>query len=177
MKRILIIMLISVLLGLSACANPTDTVNHTEFGAIVVNNVSEYVKESFALENRTYGAYYDGSKLTDLSCPKERVFIISTQNDFDAVFDDEFVQQTADFDSEIYVLYTFTTLYHNEFIIDSATVSDQTLNVQYHLQSEIVSGEEITNAACPFQRYVLIKVKRIDVNSVIFIDTDLGGKS
>ncbi len=177
MKRILLIMLLSVLLGMSACANTIDNINNLGNDAIVVNNVSEYVKESFSIENRTYGAYYGGDRLTDLSYPKERVFIISTQKDFDAIIDDEFVQLTPDFDSELYVLYTFTTLYHNEFIIDSATVSDQALYVQYHLKSEIVSGEELTNAARPFQRYVLIKMKRIDVNSVIFIDTDLVGKS
>ena len=148
-------------------------------GIEIYENVYEYINDTFSYNNRTYWAFYGDEQLLDSSYPKERVFLIKSQKDFDQIFTQGIDNTSVDYQSEIYVLYTFTTYYHREFIIESASVVDQELNIQFRLKSpneptgdESRPFEPVGDAARPFQRFILIKINRIDINNANFIDID-----
>ena len=145
----------------------------------IYENISEFINETFSHNNRTYGAIYDDGSLEDPSYPRERVFVIRSQEDFDQIFTQAIDGTPIDYQSETYVLYTFTTVYHREFIIKSASVVDQELTVQFRLKSPNdpdengdLPPEAVGDAARPFQRFVLIKVNEIDINSANFTEID-----
>ncbi len=194
MKRIIIGFILLTLIILPSCANPSneqgasgDTGDNGKTNASisghksnnssyvnvddieVYENISEQIDDTFADKNRTYGAFYGNDVLEDSSCPKERVFVIKSQNDFDKIFAYGIENTPIDYQSEMYVLYTFTTLYHNEFVIEAASVVEQELNIQFRLKSP---NEPAGDAARPFQRFILIKINKIDINNANFIDME-----
>ena len=138
-------------------------------GIEIYENVYEHINDSFSYNNRTHGAFYGDVELDDPSYPKERVFLIKSQKDFDQIFSQEIDNTPVDYQSEMYVLYTFTTVYHREFMVGSALVVDQELNIQFRLKSP---NEPVGDAARPFQRFVLIKIDKIDINDASFIDIE-----
>lgn len=126
-------------------------------------------REPFVSENRTYGAFYGDSMLEDTDCPEERAFVIDSQSKFDEIFVDGSGLEPLDYRTEMYVLYTFTTLYHRAFLVKEASIADGRLSVQYALQAP---DEPVGDAARPFQRFVLIRMAKAEVEQVAFVDIE-----
>ena len=135
----------------------------------VFDNISELIDVSFADENRTNGAFYGDDVLEDPLCPKERIFIIKSQDDYNRIFTDEIENASVNYQSASYILYTYTTVYHNDFLIDTASVVGGELIVNFKLLS---SQEPSGSASRPFQRFVLLKINRIDIEIATFIEID-----
>ena len=193
MKRIFfsIILLSIILLSFSGCVEkthqatessaPETTPNNSSSinvdGIEIYENISELINETFSYNNRTYGAFYDDVELEDTSYPKERVFVIRSQSDFDKIFAREIDNTPVDYQSETYVLYTFTTVYPYEFVVESASVNEHELNIQFRLKSPndpdengYVPPEPLIGSTRPFQRFILIKINKIDIDNANLIE-------
>ncbi len=141
---------------------------------VVYSEVGNKINETFLKENRTYGAIYEDVSNDDQTCPKTRIRTIQSQNEFDKIFDHEIDQTPLDYDQQMYVLYTFTTVYHRPFLIDTVQNSEKGLAIDYSLKepdSPNAPDEPIADAACPFQYFVLIKTDKIDVKNIVFYES------
>ena len=163
--------LLAMVLFFTACTTSPDKLP-SDIGDVAVYEVSpDDLTKAFKAENRTYGAFYDDVSLEDASFPKSRVFVIKSQRDMEKIFSDEIDQSTIDYRSEMYILYTFTTVYRREFLIDSSSVTKEGIVINYSLKSRD-SDVPLGDAARPFQRFVLIKMNRVDVENITFIYSD-----
>ena len=163
--------LLAMVLFFTACTTSPDKLP-SDIGDVLVYEVSpDDLTKAFKAENRTYGAFYDDVSLEDASFPKSRVFVIKSQRDMEKIFSDEIDQSTIDYRSEMYILYTFTTVYRREFLIDSSSVTKEGIVINYSLKSPD-SDVPLGDAARPFQRFVLIKMNRVDVDNITFIYSD-----
>ena len=170
-KCVVVSALLLMVIIFTACTTSPDKLP-SDIGDFAVYEVSPHnLTETFATENRTYGAFYDDVSLEDASFPKSRVFVIKSQRDMEKIFSDEIDQSTIDYRSEMYVLYTFTTVYRREFLIDSSSVTKEGIVINYSLKSPD-SDVPLGDAARPFQRFVLIKMNRVDVENITFIYSD-----
>ena len=134
---------------------------------VLNGNASQMIDKTFYEQNYTYGAYYDDyndgkTKLEDASYPKARTFLITSQQDYERVFDSN-ADLNVDFSSEMLAVYTFTAEYVREIRIDEVAVDGQKLCI--HL-SMIKPRQGVGDAVMPYQRYVVIKLDKADVTEV-----------
>lgn len=138
---------------------------------VVYSEVGDKINEAFLKENRTYGAFYGDVLNDDHICPKTRIWTIQSQSDFDKIFDQEIDQTPLNYDQQMYVLYTFTTVYHRPFRINTVQNSEKGLVIDYTLAEPDATDEPIIDAARPFQYFVLIKTDKIDVKNIVFYES------
>lgn len=127
------------------------------------DNASEIINQSFYEQNFTYGAYYNSNtSLQDPSFPSSRTFVIKTQEECDdiIVFN---ANLNVDFASEIIIVYTYTSDYVRDIKIDDIQVFEQNLNIELSLSK---ASNGVGDAVQPFQRYVVLKMKKIDFATV-----------
>ena len=169
MKKYLttILAVIICLTSLSGCTNS----NPSNASCKLLNDElsSDMLKDSFLQENRTYGAYYGGDVASeDNGIPKSRVFIIKTQDEYDAIFEST-ATVDIDFGSEMLILYTFTTEYHRDISLDDWKVEDKTIGITYEMKDPSKFAG-VGDAAMPFQRFLLIKMNKIDIDSAVITE-------
>lgn len=169
MKRTLLILLAVALclFPLSGCVdrdikNSNCQIVNDDLGA-------DHFQEAFLKENRTEGADYDDAVLEDDALPKSRAIIIQTREMFDAVFAKDAEGFAVDFASEMLVLYTFTSEYRREIELVSMSVEDQTVTFHYEMKDPSLFFA-VGDAVRPFQRFVLVKMDRLEVDSAVFTD-------
>lgn len=134
----------------------------------VFSDVGDKINAKFGEENRTYGAFYGDSENVDETCPKARIWTIQSQSDYAKKFDHEIDQTPMDYDRQIYVLYTFTSVYHRPFQIDSVENREDGMLIMYTLKAPETHGEPVADATRPFQYFVLIKTDKSDVKNFEF---------
>lgn len=126
---------------------------------VLSDNASEIINQSFYEQNYTYGAYYDSNtSLQDSTVPVSRTFVIKTQEEYDNIIVRN-ANLNVDFASEIIVVYTYTSDYVRDIKIDDIQVVEQNLNIKLSLSK---ASKGAGDAVQPFQRYVVLKMKKID---------------
>ena len=76
-------------------------------------------------------------------------------------------QINVDFDKQIVVIYTFTTVYATrKYNLYNLSVNGDILTVEYKIENQGIVG----NATQPKQRWFIVTLDKVDVQSVNFIE-------
>ena len=117
---------IAVLLGIVLCAavsaGCSGNAYHAELALLKRSvDLNGYIREDFLEENRVFGAFYpigeaedgtaDYEQLTDESYPRERIFCIRSEEEFNGVFVLPPQELKADFQTQMLVVYTQACMY------------------------------------------------------------------
>ncbi len=132
------------------------------FGTLAFyDNAVEWVKEDFRNENLLRGvSYIDDNSENKL--PQTRTFIVREQDRFEEIFVDSIEELNIDFNSEMILVYTFTSIYIAPAKIDISI--DDSITITYQFQLKAGTG----SATNPFQRWFVVVIDKEDYSSVIF---------
>lgn len=125
-------------------------------------NLAGVLTEDFLTENLVYGVYYEAGYTVDDTYPLERTVIISSQEEFEKTLINP-GQYSVDFETEMLVIYTFRAGYVRPITLKSIKYDGGTLKINLKMKGGIFGHGD---AAQPFQRYLFIKLSRLDVTSV-----------
>ncbi len=132
----------------------------------VYDNVEDYVKTEFIEQNQVEFPFVsaDGTKP---QYPKERVFAINNQEEYDTVFSQAVPGLDVDYDNEMLILYTFSCINKRDFKITSSDFEEGKLEFEFVMYRpfDIFLGPD---TCIPYQRFVLIKLNRLAVYSIEF---------
>lgn len=163
--RLIALILVSIMTMslLSSCIfNP--------YNAELINgDATELIDEGFYHENYTCDAYYliDGEyvRLNDPSYPKERIFVITSSEEYDAIFSEN-ANINVDFSKEMLIVYTFTAQYTREIRINGISIKDNECTLSLKMIKPFTFFWLIGDHAMPYQRYVVVKMNKVDVKKV-----------
>ncbi|MDR1094605.1 MAG: hypothetical protein LBL66_10720 [Clostridiales bacterium] len=165
-KKIVGLGVLLMMISLVGCGN--------KYNAVVVDSGLVFRKE-FLKANRTYGVTYynedydkDGDRtdeyLVDRMSPKFRTFIIKEQNEFDDIFTD--FSTEVNFEKELLLIYLFTSVYHRPCKIQSMKLDGETLKIDFKMKN---AKPGVKDASVPEQRYLVIKMKNLDISAAEFV--------
>ncbi|MBQ8432319.1 MAG: hypothetical protein IJX28_05500 [Clostridia bacterium] len=152
-KTVALSMVLVLLLPLLAgCAG---NAYHAELYDLAV----EWIDEEFAKEHpvRVLGASEE-----DDPNPKFRTFLVDSQDEYNEIFKDG--QPSVDFNTQMLVIYTFSTEYHRENRITDLELADGVLRITYEMEKKYGVGD----ASMPYQRWFVVKLDKLEVSSVVF---------
>lgn len=144
------------------CFNFLMGCSNNKYNATLHDNANEWIKEEFLTANLTYGAYYGGELVDDNSYPASRSFILRNQQECEGILIENLSELKVDFEEEMIILYTFTTVYHRNIKIKQIEMKDDALKIS--LQFDKRSG--IGDASIPYQRFLILQLDRLDITSV-----------
>ena len=140
--------------------------NINKYHATLYDDVDHWIKQEFADNNLVRGVYVQGNNLTtDQSLPRSRTFLITTQAKFDEIFNSS--APAVDFTKEILALYTFTCDYVREIKLGDIEIDGLKLEIEYEMVHPL-SCQSIGDAVPPYQRYILVKLDKVNVTHVQF---------
>ena len=156
---------IAVLLGIVLCAavsaGCSGNAYHAELALLKRSvDLNGYIREDFLEENRVFGAFYpigeaedgtaDYEQLTDESYPRERIFCIRSEEEFNGVFVLPPQELKADFQTQMLVVYTQACMY-SRFILfgmeERRGVGDASMPAQIYL-FVVMDALDVTSIAC-----------------------------
>ena len=105
----------------------------------------------------------------NVDLPESRTFIVTDRKNFERIFADDFSEFEIDFDSEMLIVYTFTTYYVLPAKIADIEWKEKTLTVNYNI--ELIPGAG--SARAPFQRWLVVKLDKLDITTVENSVTDV----
>lgn len=133
------------------------------YNAVLNDNAVEMIDETFSRNNLTAGAYYEDIPNPGDSLPESRCFIVKSEAEYKEIFKD--CSLDVNFESEMIIVYTFTIEYILPARIKSIILVDETLKINYEIK--LIQG---AGSACqPFQRWFVIKMDKLEVSSVTFL--------
>ncbi|MBP5428403.1 MAG: hypothetical protein J6Z04_03855 [Clostridia bacterium] len=119
-------------------------------------------RESFLSETTVSGEWNEYAEINDPDAlPSSRTILIDNQEDFDAAFADCPVE--VDFDDEMIVVYTTTSVNRRETKVKGTKIDDGVLSVELYNRRPKNRGGD---TCLPYQRYVIVKLDRRDVTEV-----------
>ena len=140
--------------------------NINKYHATLYDDVDHWIKQEFADNNLTSGVYYQNNHTTtNQSFPRSRTFLITTQAEFDEIFNSS--APAVDFTKEILALYTFTCDYVREIKLGDIEIDGLKLEIEYEMVHPL-SCQSIGDAVPPYQRYILVKLDKVNVTHVQF---------
>ncbi len=153
---------LSLLLLLQMLVGCTGRPYHAE----LYDLAAEWIQEDFAAEHpvRCWG----NSEEADPH-PKTRVFLVKDREQYEAIFREDADGVRVDFNSQMLVVYTFSTVYHRENKLTDLTLQDGVLTVTYRMETpNKLFGVGVGDASQPYQRWFVVKLDRLEVDTVIF---------
>ncbi len=162
-RSTMILALVAVLLvSLCACGN-------SHHAAVYNDSAAEWINDAFATANLTGGIYMEGADtVTDAEIyPRSRAFVVDTQETYDEIFRSD-TNLAVDFASEMLVVCTFTSTYVRPVEIVKIRQDGETLSVtlKEKQQSDFFFAVRVGAACQPYQRYVVLKMDKLDVSDV-----------
>lgn len=153
MKKFLVLTAIFLiaLLTLTGCTE-------NKYNASLSDNAREWVKDEFADDNPTKGLNANGSY------PESRTFIIDTQEKYDEILLSDIDELNIDFEKQMLVVYNFTTIYHRKYYLSGLNADNRVLSINYKMETKSGTGD----ASLPYQRWFVIKLDNLDIDSVEF---------
>lgn len=131
-----------------------------------------WVRTEFLNENKVYGAHYVNPEWTeesndiseyyqDRESPETRTFLIKDE----AMFKDIFYEDALDvnFEEEMVVLHIFTAGNPRGYDLKDVKVQGGKVMIEMKLQE---ARRGVADHIQPYQRYVVIKMKKLDVSEV-----------
>ena len=137
-----------------------------KYNAVLYDNAVEWINTEFANENLTRGIHYEPDFYTDETYPSERTFIVNNREKYDEIFISGLKELDIDFDMQMLVVYTFTTVYHRNNRIKKTEVKNQVLTISYKMEEKFGVGD----ASMPYQRWFVVKLDAVDISSVEFVE-------
>ena len=132
-----------------------------KYNAKLYDNATKWINEDFIKNNFTSGAFYDDMQ-TDESYPSSRTIIIKSNEEKLSCFNSEFDVE-VNFEKEMLIVYTWTTVYHRDCRLKSLKVTDDVLCINYSFAPVAIG---VGDASRPFQRWVIIKLDLLPITSV-----------
>ena len=163
MKRITtILVLLLVVCSTSLCLFGC---NNLPYNAVLYDSAVEWIQEDFKNENpiKAWGFMGDEDENDN---PKSRTFIVCDTEDFEKVFIDGFSEFEVDFESEMIIVYTFGSEYVLPATITNMKLKNKILTVDFKIQTIHGTG----SAVIPYQRWFVIKLKKLNISSVQFVE-------
>ena len=167
MKKIVPILLVcALLLAFSSCgkyhAEATDVAvvfYEAADGTVVAEHDPIVLTESFRSETavRGWNSHLDEGD----ALPKNRTILIDDQEEFDAAFEN--CPFDVDLEKEMIVVYTFSFIYSRPTLIKKVSFSDGALSIK--LENKRAKWG-VKDACTPYQRYVIVKLDKLDVTEV-----------
>ena len=119
--------------------------------------------ESFRIQTMVKGALngYEAEGLDPETLPETRTILIVDQDEFDAAFEN--CPFEVDLSTEMIVVYTLTFINRRETKIKNVSFSDGTLSLELTNKR---AKWGVKDACMPYQRYVIIKLDKLDVDEV-----------
>lgn len=134
---------------------------------MLYDNAAEWINTQFASENLTRGIHYDEQDFyTDETYPASRTFIVNNRERYDEIFIAGIQELDIDFDTQMLVVYTFTTVYHRNNRIKKTEVKNQVLTISYKMEEKFGVGD----ASMPYQRWFVVKLDALYITSVEFVE-------
>ena len=168
---------IAVLLGIILCAiapaGCSGNAYHAELALLKRSvDLNGYISEDFLEENRVFGAFYpteeseegttDYERLTDESCPRERIFCIRSEEEFDEVFVLPPPELKADFQTQMLVVYTQACMYSRPVKIKQVKREGEGLFILFGMEERHGAGD----ASMPAQIYLFVIMDTLEVTSI-----------
>lgn len=169
MKKILSFFLLFAALFLLASCNKLHAtacdvavdIYKTSDGTVVTKHDPIVLTESFRSETavRIGNTLPEDGDLDAL--PETRTILIDDQDEFDAAFEN--CPFEVDLSTEMIVVYTFSFIYSRPTVIKKVSFSDGTLSLK--LENKRAKWG-VKDACMPYQRYVIVKLDKLDVTEV-----------
>lgn len=153
------ILLVAMILSMAACAK------NLPYNTVLYDNAAAWINEDFQNDNliKVIG-FIDDDTESDL--PLSRTFMIDNRDDFESIFIHDFSEFEVDFDDEMIIVYTFGIEYILPAKINKMALSKKILTINYKIQTKPGTG----SACQPFQRWFVIKLDKLDISSVQFVE-------
>ena len=136
--------------------------SHWKYHATLYDAAGAWIKEDFQKENIVHlegGSTY----------PKNRVFIVNTQVDYDQIFIPDAAELSVDFDTQMLIVYTFTDTNRRNKQIVGMNLNDSVLKITYQKEKPIKEYFVPVGDTCnPYQQWFVVKMDKLPVDSVVF---------
>jgi len=133
--------------------------SNIKYNAQLFDSASAWIKEDFINDNPV-GYSANGSY------PTERVFVVRNQEEYDEIFIESTDAFDVDFGTQMLVVYTFETIYHRNNNLVGSDINGDVLSITYEMEKK--SG--IGDASEPYQRWFVVRLDKLDVDSVVFVE-------
>jgi hypothetical protein len=130
-----------------------------EYNAVLYSQAGAWINEEFAKENKLN---------KDIST---REFIVKTKEEYDVIFKPDIEGLTVDFEHQMLVVYTLEDADKTvRFDLLKVTANDDVLEVTYknYLNAVDLFGPPYGSACQPYQRWFVILLDKVDVDTVVF---------
>lgn len=128
------------------------------YGAVFYDDACEWIKESFQEDNKTS----DMPSVDNI--PSNRTFLINNISSFNQTFIEE-TPFKADFNKNIYVVHTFTSVYRTQYYLTDLKLKSRCLSATYRRKNSLISFGS-GNACQPYQRWFVVKLNRLEIDTV-----------
>lgn len=132
--------------------------SHWKYHADLYDNAGEWINEEFRNQNPVGLA---GDKLF----PIDRTFTVNNQEEYSRIFAQDVDELAVDFETQMLVVYTFIDTYRRDNRILGMDVMDDTLKITYKMEEYLIP---VFDACIPYQRWFVIIMNKLDINSVVF---------
>lgn len=163
----LILVLLTFLSLFAGCSN------NNRYSAVLYSNATEWIDKTF-LNNNKVKAYYlnekyiDGQSnpsdkyIYDEASPSSREFIVSDEVEYNRIFSNSPLD--IDFEHEMVILYIFSDVYpEREYKLKKIKVNDEVLTLKTEFEQK-----NVDDAAIPYQRCIVVKMNKVEINEVKF---------
>lgn len=150
-----------------------------QYNATMYSYANEWIKEEFIENNKVSSAYYRNENYNpeleyddenwvekffkDENAPRSRTFIIKNEKTFNEIFTEN--SMDVNFDKEMVVLHIEGDVYSRDCYLLSILNNNNKLTFNYMHEITMLS-----DASQPGPRCIVIKMKKMDVSSVEFIE-------
>ena len=98
--------------------------------------------------------------------PHSRTIIIDTQEEYERAFEADTSAPTADFSKQMIVLYTFVDINRRKNILTDVDVENGVL--KFVCEDVPPKGSNYGDTCTPYQRWYLVRLNKVDVQTVEF---------
>lgn len=131
--------------------------SNNKYNIVLYDSANEWIDTDFANENITGGFGDDVN-------PETRTFIVDNDEKYNEIFVDDLDELEIDFNEQMIIVHTFTTTYHRDNNITNLELEDDILKIGYKMGKKYGVGD----ASRPYQRWFVVKMDKVDVNTVEF---------
>lgn len=166
MKITALILILSTIFSLVGCYDCDEDIFDNKYNATLYDSAKDWVREDFILANpiKTVGFIDENPEGQN---PKNRVFIVNDQQRYDEIFVSGIEELQIDFNSQMLIVYTFSDEYVLKRMLIKTEIKNDCLNIAYGLEKLPVK-ENYGSVCQPYQRWFVVKMDKLDVETVVF---------
>lgn len=149
---------------------------NNKYNATLISNADDIIDAKFLEQNRVSGAFYpnpeykegvdspDERYIFDESSPESRTFIITEENLFDDIFDED--KFSIDLADKMAILYIFADVYGTrDYKLSDIEKTGDRLEICCSLEYSAAD-----DATMPFMRCFVVTLDKTDISEVTFIN-------